>query len=121
MPVYIVFNYYFKVNLDIPPTEVSKDFQGNGEFRIRIQHLIYLERIRPTAVGKGLQVEEPKTYDKVMEQNDRIGEEFIMEISPKANKALAEYIYNAEDPANVIKLKRTGSGNQTVYNFTKGH
>ena len=114
------FHYYIKINPDVAPLEVSKDFNGNGEFRKRIQHNAYLEKIKPTMTGKGLQVDEPETYKKVMDQNENVGEEFILEISPAVNKLLAEYVYNVKDPRATIKMKRTGMGNKTKYTFTKG-
>lgn len=114
------FIYTFKVDLAQEPQEVSKDFNGNGEFRTRHQWQVYLQTINPTAVGKGLQEEDEELYDKVMAQATKgIGEEFILEVSSNVDKQLASFIGEMTNPAGKIKMQRKGSGAKTRYHFSE--
>lgn len=113
------FIYTFKVDLDTEPQEVEKDFQGNGEFKVRHQWPIYLQKVSPTAIGRGLQEEDEEAYDKVMKQNEGVGEEFIFEMSTNVDTQLAAFIHGMDNPRGNIKLQRKGEGMKTKYHFSE--
>jgi len=110
----------FKINLDVPPQEIQKDFQNNGEFKTKHRWPIYIQKVKPTALGLGLQEEDEELFNKVMKQNERIGEESIFEISDNLDKQLAEFIFNMKDTNGIIKMQRKGQGAKTKYHFTEG-
>ena len=114
------FNIYFKVNLALKPVEILKEFNNDGKPKTKFQWQIYLQKVVPTAIGKGIQVEDPDTYKKVMDQNDHIDEEFIFEVTPTVDQQLAKFLFDTPNPEGVIAMKRTGSGNLTKYHFREG-
>lgn len=114
------FIYIFKVDLNIQPQVVEKDFQNDGNFKTKHQWKVYLQDIKPTGIGKGLQEDDPEQYKKVMDQNVGIGEEFIFEMSSNIDQQLAGFIFEMADPLGNIKMQRKGAGAKTRYHFSEG-
>lgn len=113
------FIYIFKTDISVKPQEVQKDFQNNGEFKTKHRWPIYIQSVKPTQLGLGLQEEDEDMFKKVMRQNDGVGEEFIFEISDNLDKQLAAFIWDMKDPHGNIKMQRKGTGSKTKYHFSE--